>query len=99
MEGLLVVRPAANRVPALDRDAKNGHGDDQGDDRVSDGQPERHEHGASDDAETDQSIGAGVVAAAISAGLSSRFPARSRTCAAISLPTNPITPAKARVSR
>ena len=64
------------------------------------GEAERDDDRAGDDAERDEAVDPGVVAVgdqrrARRAGC----PARSRTCAAISLPTKPITPAAASTQR
>src|SRR3954469_11237471 len=59
---LMVMRLAAHRPPAFDGDAKDRDRDHQGDDRISNGHAYADEQRAPDDAETDQAVGACVVA-------------------------------------
>ena len=56
------MRAAADRLPTLHRDLEDHPRDHDGDDRVREGEAERHENGAQQDAEADDPVGSRVIA-------------------------------------
>ena len=89
----------ADGVPGVPGDLEDHERDREADDRVGDLRAERDQDAlATTPSETKPSIRACLPSAVIAA-LASRRPAESRTCAASSFPTNPITPAAASTQR
>src|SRR5215211_8523492 len=89
----------ADCPPALHRDLENNPRDRDGDDGVGEGEAEGDQNGAQENAEADKPVGPRVIAIGYQRGALQATAGAEHTCAAISLPANPRTPAIPSASR